>query len=148
MKQRPIISETETLCSKSSLHSRMNSARKHLATGEVRDVAESPPRFVRLTKTQQLRAAVPVLERARRLCVLDGEEPLQAIAVAGNCGIECEYARQVMRHVLWVPDLISWQMHPLTTRGAITKAFDRALKYARKALPHKGGWGTSSEVAR
>ena len=97
--------------------------------------------FVKLTKLEKLRAALPVLLAARRLVILDAEEPLQAIALAGNCKIECEFAREAMRFVLWEPYLQSWQEHPLTTRGVITKAFDRAIKYAKKGGEPKSAGG-------
>lgn len=92
-----------------------------------------------LTREQQLRAALPVLLAARKAVVLEGAEPIDAIQQAGEAGIASHYARSVLLEVVG-GNLIEWQSKAATRQSDHTRAFDRAIRLARGAFGHRGGW--------
>lgn len=95
--------------------------------------------FVKLTQVEKDLAALPVLLAARRAVVLDGAEPIAAIQEAGRAEVECHYARQLLERVLGL-QLYGWQTSPKTLQSDRTRAFDRAIRLARRAQGHRGGW--------
>ena len=99
--------------------------------------------FSPLSPDAQAAAALPVLIAARQLVVHEGEEPLQAIAVASNSGISGEYARRILRGVLYEANLLAWQSNPATLKSDKRRAFDRAIVAARRLSRRRGGWNTS-----
>lgn len=99
--------------------------------------------FKRLAQDEQHRAALPVLLAARKAVVLDGAQPIDAIQQAGNAGLACHWARQLLLDVVPTPTLQQWQLDPSVLRSDRTRAFDRAIRTARHAFGHRGGWSVS-----
>ena len=122
-----------------------------LATGQSRAVAKRELRGSRvpmptalwgLDRSDQLRLALPVLMGARK-AILAGEDPLQAIAVAGDCGIACEYARRALRLVLYRQNLLEWQEDPAVKQSDRRRAMDAAIRLCKRVDGKKGGWRVS-----
>lgn len=100
--------------------------------------------FVKVSVEEQLKAALPVLLGARRLVVLDGYQPVDAIQTAGRCGIASWWARMLLARVVPSPNLLAWQLDPLIRASDKTRAFDRAIRIARHSVfGHRGGWVVS-----
>lgn len=99
--------------------------------------------FRHLTEPEQHRAALPVLLAARRAVVLDGDEPIDAIQRAGEAGLACHFARQLLLSVVPSVTLQAWQLDPAVKQSDRTRALDRAIRVARRALGHRGGWSVS-----
>ncbi len=135
----------------------------HLATGQSRAVAEcelceplaplqSKPMASKPWRApspeEQLRAALPVLVRARQ-DIINGEDPLAAIgdASSGLPPIVYVYARRALNEILG-EDVNTWRTRPgAALQSARTRVFDRAIRLARRAFGHRGGWSVS-RVAR
>ena len=123
-----------------------------IATARAQAAAESQARNGCLTpmptvlwgldRSAQLRLALPVLLAARS-AILAGEEPLAAIADAGNGRIECEYARRALRIVLWHENLLVWQSCRSTSQSDRTRAIDKAIRLCKRVDGKKGGWRVS-----
>ncbi len=92
---------------------------------------------------EKLRAALPVLLAARRAVVLDGTEAIQALQDAGGPTLATWYAREVLLRVVPGVTLQLWQADPSVKQSDRTRAFDRAIRIARAALGHRGGWVVS-----
>lgn len=98
--------------------------------------------FLPQSQEQQRRRALPILVAARQE-IIDGVLPLRAIAEAGEAGIECEFARRILRKVLFEANLMTWQSSHSTRQSDRTRAIDRAIRFARGAFGHRGGWAVS-----
>lgn len=96
--------------------------------------------FIRLSPAEQHRAALPVLLAARHAVVFDGAAPIDAIQQAGAAGLACWWARQALSSVVPSTTLQQWQADPSVRQSDRTRAFDRAIRVARRAGGHKGGW--------
>lgn len=104
--------------------------------------------FVKATAEEKLRRALPVLLAARKSVVLGGHrEVIGAIQEAGNSGIECHWARELLLEVVAAPNLIAWQTNLTTRQSDITRALDRAIRLARRGLGHRGGWRVTPRSA-
>jgi hypothetical protein len=84
-----------------------------------------------------------VLLKARRL-FKGGELLTAAISQAGDGGIECEYARRVLREVLGEWNLLEWSDRRRRTNHEVFRAIDRAVAVCSKAK-HAGGWHVSAK---
>lgn len=103
--------------------------------------------FVPATREEQHRAALPVLLLARRAVVLDGAQPIDAIQEAGKASLASWWARQLLTSVVPAVTLQQWQADPAVLRSDRTRAFDRAIRIARRAYGHRGGWSVSAVAA-
>ncbi len=103
--------------------------------------------FVELTPVEKHQAALPVLLAARRAVVLDGAQPIDAIQQAGAGGLACWFARQLLLGVVPAVTLQAWQSDPSVKASDKTRAFDRAIRLARRAFGHRGGWQVVADVA-
>jgi len=104
-------------------------------------------KFVKLSLQERHRAALPVLLEARRAVVIDGAQPIDAIQQAGMARIECWFAREILLRFVPKVTLQQWQFDPSVMLSDRTRAFDRAIRFARRAFGHKGGWRVSAEAA-
>ncbi len=93
--------------------------------------------FAKLTHEEQLRMALPVLLAARHDVVIGRRTPLEAVADGTLGGW---YARQALQRFAGL-DLAAWCRS--TRKSDQTRAFDRAIRLARAAFGHKGGWAVS-----
>lgn len=97
--------------------------------------------FVRATSEQQLRAALPILLAARRAVVVGGElDVINAIQTAGNAGLACHWARQVLQRVIPSVALLAWQTDLSVRQSDRTRALDRAIRVCRAVDRRRGGW--------
>ena len=69
-------------------------------------------------------------------------------AVAEHGGIEAEYARRVLRRLLFDHDLVAWNNFPTRKRGEVLALLERAVKVASGRAQHKGGWSVSAGVVQ
>jgi hypothetical protein len=99
--------------------------------------------FTKLTEAQRRQASLPILIAARKAVVLDGALPIEAIQEAGQGGLVCHFARQVLLSVTPSATLQAWQLDPTVKQSDRTRAFDRAIRLARGAFGHRGGWAVS-----
>lgn len=95
--------------------------------------------FQKLAKSQQLQQALPILLAARRAVVLGGDA-IDAIQRAGNASLACHFARRLLLSVTSSVSLQAWQMDRAVKQSDRTRAFDRAIRLARAAFGHRGGW--------
>lgn len=103
--------------------------------------------FVKLSPDEKLRAALPVLLAARKAVVFDGAQPIDAIQQAGGARVECWFAREALLRVVPMPTLQQWQADPGVKQSDRTRAFDRAIRLARAAFGHRGGWRVARKAA-
>lgn len=99
--------------------------------------------FAKVSYAEKLRAALPVLLAARRAVVFEGTLPIDAIQNAGEAGIASWFARELLLRVVPAPTIQLWQSDPLVKQSDRTRAFDRAIRLARGAFGHCGGWRLS-----
>jgi len=55
----------------------------------------------------------------------------------GNDALDAEYARRVLRGVLWELDLQGWEAHPMRRRADVWKALKTAIRWCSRRT---GGW--------
>lgn len=94
--------------------------------------------------------ALPVLLEAERLVKEQGfpvgrtgeKTPGILLTVALQNGelLANEYARNIVRGLLWEWNLVEWEQHPSRWKGEVLRVLRRAVVYARGRLPHAGGW--------
>jgi len=106
-------------------------------------------KFVRASKAEQLRRALPVLLAARRSIIFgEHRDAIDAIQSAGKAGIECHWARQVLQSVVPSASLIAWQADLSIRQSDFTRALDRAIRLCRAPDARRGGWSVSPHAAR
>ncbi len=99
--------------------------------------------FVRPTKEQQLQLALPVLLAAREL-VLCGVSPLTAIIDVGGGGLAGWYARQALFSVMPAARCLPDNLDRSVIQSDRLRGLDRAIRLARRAFGHRGGWAVSA----
>lgn len=62
---------------------------------------------------------------------------LDCVALAAATFLDAEYARRVLRGVLWTQDLLTWEQHPMRRRADVWRAFRVALRWCSRRA---GGW--------
>lgn len=88
------------------------------------------------TSAQRSRARVVLLSaadlyREKRGTLLD------CIGLAAVSFIDAEYARRVLRGVLWENDLPGWEAHPMRRRADVWRALKTAIRWCSRRA---GGW--------
>lgn len=101
--------------------------------------------FQKLSRDEQHRAALPVL-LAARAAVMSGTALVEAIQEAGEAGLACHWARQVLQLVVPSATLQQFQADLSVKQSDRTRAIDRAIRLARRAFGHRGGWSVSPPV--
>jgi hypothetical protein len=93
---------------------------------------------VRLLSTTEQRARARVvllsaadLYRERRGSLLD------CVKLAAVDFIDAEFARRVLRGVLWTNNLIEWEAHPIRRRSDVWRALQTAIRWCSR---RSGGW--------
>ncbi len=92
------------------------------------------PPFSPLSRDEQLRLALPLLLAARPDVVAGRRTPLEAVADGTLAGW---YARQALQSFAGL-DLARWCAS--TLKSDQTRIYDRAIRMARAAFGHRGGW--------
>lgn len=101
--------------------------------------------FSRPAVDEQYRRALPVLLAARAKH-LEGTGPLDAIRWSTEVPIEWIYAQRAFEAANPLVDLARWAMHGGVLQSDGTRFFDRAIRLARRAFGHRGGWVVSDCV--
>jgi hypothetical protein len=88
------------------------------------------------TTAQRTRARIVLLSaadlyRERRGALLD------CIKVAAVDFLDAEFARRVLRGVLWTQDLAAWEAHPMRRRADVWRALKQAVRWCSRRA---GGW--------
>jgi hypothetical protein len=85
-------------------------------------------------------------QRARALIVLRSAADLyrekrgllfDCIKLAAASFVDAEYARRVLRGVLWTQDLPEWETHPMRRRADVWRALNLAIRWCSRRA---GGW--------
>jgi hypothetical protein len=71
----------------------------------------------------------------------------ECIATAAATFLDAEYARRVLRGVLWENNLPGWEVHPARRRSDVWRALQRAIRWCSRRA---GGWsvGGTSRMAK
>lgn len=117
-------------------------------------------KFVRLEGQARLDAAVPCLKRALELVQRKdgwckgslhddhGRVSLNgALQVGSKDALEAQYAREVLRKVIFEVDFTAWNDHPFRVRADVVRALKTALKICG-AHARRGGWTVSTASNR
>jgi hypothetical protein len=56
---------------------------------------------------------------------------------AGDEILDAEYARRVLRGVLWEQDLVGWESHPARRRSEVWRTLNTAIRWCSRRA---GGW--------
>ena len=57
--------------------------------------------------------------------------------------LDVEYARRVLRGVLWLSDLASWEAHPMRRRADVWRAINTAIRWCSRRA---GGWAVRGQA--
>ncbi len=89
-----------------------------------------------------MRRALSVLLAARAKH-LAGVGPLDSLRGSTDVPIDWVYAQRTFEQANPSISLFRWQQHGGVLRSDGTRAFDRAIRLARRAFGHRGGWAVS-----
>lgn len=62
---------------------------------------------------------------------------LDCLKLAATDFLDAEFARRVLRGVLWTNDLASWESHPMRRRAEVWRALKTAIRWCSRRA---GGW--------
>lgn len=97
--------------------------------------------FVKASREEQLRGALPVLIAARQSIIDNGDrDVVDSIQQAGGAGLACWWARQILQSVVPSVSLLAWQQDVTVRQSDITRCFDRAIRLCREPDARRGGW--------
>jgi trehalose utilization protein len=68
---------------------------------------------------------------------------LECIVQAAPSVLHAEYARRVLRGVLWDLDLPGWEAHPTRRRADVWRALNTAIRWCSRRA---GGWSVSGRL--
>lgn len=88
------------------------------------------------TTQQRIRARIVLLSaadlyREKRGTLLD------CIKLAANDFLDAEFARRVLRGVLWTQNLVEWEAHPMRRRNDVWRVLRIAIRWCSRRA---GGW--------
>lgn len=93
------------------------------------------------TTAQRARARV-VLLRAADLYRERRGSMLDCIKLAADDFLDAEFARRVLRGVLWEMNLSAWQEHPIRRRADVWRALKTAIRWCSRRA---GGWRVGAD---
>lgn len=87
--------------------------------------------------TEQRALARPVLLRAAKLYRERRGALWECLSMASDELLHAEYARRVLRGVLWTQDLPGWESQPQRRRAEVWRAVKTAIRWCSRRA---GGW--------
>jgi hypothetical protein len=90
-----------------------------------------------LSTTEQRARARSVLVSAANLYRERRGSLLDCLKLATDSTLDLEYARRVLRGVLWENNLVEWETHPMRRRADVWRALRLAIRWCSRRA---GGW--------
>ena len=88
------------------------------------------------TSEQRARARI-VLQSAADLYREKRGTLCECVKLAAADFLDAEFARRVLRGVLWTQNLVEWEAHPMRRRSDVWRALNTAIRWCSRRA---GGW--------
>lgn len=95
-----------------------------------------------LSTTEQRKIARPILVRTGVLYRQRRGDLLVCLGLATDDFMGAEYAKRVLRGVLWELDIAGWEAHPMRRRADVYRALKTAIRWCSRRA---GGWRVGEE---
>ena len=90
-----------------------------------------------LSTTEQRAVALPILRRASDLYRAREGTLVECLGLASDDLLGIEFAKRVLRGVVWELDLFGWESHRMRRRSEVHRAFKTAIRWCSRRA---GGW--------
>ena len=90
-----------------------------------------------LSTVEQRARALAVFRRAADLYRSRAGSLSECLGLAADDLLDIEYAKRVLRGVLWTLDIVGWESHPMRRRAEVWAALKTATRWCTRK---RGGW--------